>query len=114
MAYIKINDVKDLENGIQSPILKFLNNQTISKIIKTLEVKTDDILLYLKLSAYIVKLLLEVTLPPFGASNKLPSSKINIYSESKINSSATIDLTKVKLKMKKIKKKFVLFIINPH
>ena len=46
LAYIKINDVKDLENGIQSPILKFLNNQTISKIIKTLEVKTDDILFF--------------------------------------------------------------------
>ena len=46
LAYIKINDVKDLEKGIQSPILKFLNNQTISKIIKTLEVKTDDILFF--------------------------------------------------------------------
>ena len=46
LAYIKINDVKDLENGIQSPILKFLNDQTISKIIKTLEVETDDILFF--------------------------------------------------------------------
>ena len=46
LAYIKINDVKDLEKGIQSPILKFLNNQTISKIIQTLEVKTDDILFF--------------------------------------------------------------------
>ena len=34
LAYIKINDVNDLENGIQSPILKFLNKQTISDIIK--------------------------------------------------------------------------------
>jgi aspartyl-tRNA synthetase len=46
LAYIKINDVKDLENGIQSPILKFLNKETISKIIETLEVKTDDILFF--------------------------------------------------------------------
>ncbi len=46
LAYIKINDVKDLENGIQSPILKFLNNDTISKIIETLEVNTDDILFF--------------------------------------------------------------------
>ena len=46
LAYIKINDVKDLENGIQSPILKFLNNETISKIIETLEVNTDDILFF--------------------------------------------------------------------
>ena len=46
LAYIKINDVKDLENGIQSPILKFLNNETISKIIETLKVNTDDILFF--------------------------------------------------------------------
>ena len=46
LAYIKINDVKDLENGIQSPILKFLNNETISKIIETLEVNTDDIIFF--------------------------------------------------------------------
>ena len=46
LAYIKINDVKDLENGIQSPILKFLNNETIAKIIETLEVNTDDILFF--------------------------------------------------------------------
>ena len=46
LAYIKINDVKDLKNGIQSPILKFLNNETISKIIETLEVNTDDILFF--------------------------------------------------------------------
>jgi aspartyl-tRNA synthetase len=46
LAYIKINDVKDLENGIQSPILKFLNKETISKIMETLEVKTDDILFF--------------------------------------------------------------------
>jgi aspartyl-tRNA synthetase len=46
LAYIKINNVKDLENGIQSPILKFLNNETISKIIETLEVNTDDILFF--------------------------------------------------------------------
>ena len=46
LAYIKINDVKDLKNGIQSPILKFLNNETISKIIETLEVNTDDIIFF--------------------------------------------------------------------
>ena len=43
LAYIKINDVKDLENGIQSPILKFLIDQTISKIIKIcIFFHTDD------------------------------------------------------------------------
>ena len=46
LAYIKINDVKDLESGIQSPILKFLNKETISNIIKTLEVKTNDLIFF--------------------------------------------------------------------
>ncbi len=46
LAYIKINDVKDLENGIQSPILKFLNKKTIQNIFKTLEVKTDDLIFF--------------------------------------------------------------------
>ena len=46
LAYIKINDVKDLENGIQSPILKFLNKKTIQNIFKTLKVKTDDLIFF--------------------------------------------------------------------
>ena len=46
LAYIKINDVKDLESGIQSPILKFLNKETIANIIKTLEVKTNDLIFF--------------------------------------------------------------------
>ena len=46
MAYIKINDVKDLENGIQSPILKFLKPQTVENIIKSLDVSTDDLIFF--------------------------------------------------------------------
>ena len=34
LAYIKVNDVNDIENGIQSPILKFLNVETVTKILK--------------------------------------------------------------------------------
>ena len=44
LAYIKINDVKDLENGIQSPILKFLKSETVSDIIDVLKVDTGDLL----------------------------------------------------------------------
>jgi len=33
LAYIKVNDVNDLESGLQSPILKFLNQDTV-KILK--------------------------------------------------------------------------------
>ena len=46
LAYIKVNDVNDLENGLQSPILKFLKSETISSIIKELEVDSDDLILF--------------------------------------------------------------------
>ena len=46
LAYIKINDVNDLENGIQSPILKFLKSETISNIIKSLDVSTGDLIFF--------------------------------------------------------------------
>ena len=46
LAYIKINDVNDLENGIQSPIIKFLQPQTIANIIESLNVQTDDLIFF--------------------------------------------------------------------
>ena len=46
LAYIKVNDVNDLENGLQSPILKFLKSETISSIIKELEVDSDDLIFF--------------------------------------------------------------------
>ena len=46
LAYIKVNDVNDLENGLQSPILKFLKPETISSIIKELEVDSGDLIFF--------------------------------------------------------------------
>ena len=46
LAYIKVNDVNDLENGLQSPILKFLKPETVSSIIKELEVNSDDLIFF--------------------------------------------------------------------
>ena len=46
LAYIKINDVNDLENGLQSPILKFLHKDTIKSLIDNLDLKTDDLLFF--------------------------------------------------------------------
>ena len=37
LAYIKINDAEDIENGIQSPILKFLKKETVSNILNNLD-----------------------------------------------------------------------------
>ena len=46
LAYIKINNVNDLENGLQSPILKFLHKDTIKSLIENLDLKTDDLLFF--------------------------------------------------------------------
>ena len=46
LAYIKVNDVNDLENGLQSPILKFLKPETVSSIIKELEADSDDLIFF--------------------------------------------------------------------
>ena len=42
LAYIKVNDSNDLENGLQSPILKFLSKEEISSLIERLELSSGD------------------------------------------------------------------------
>ena len=46
LAYIKVNDKNDLENGLQSPILKFLKNETISNLVNDLDLENDDLLFF--------------------------------------------------------------------
>ena len=46
LAYIKVNDKSDIENGLQSPILKFLKNETISSLISDLDLENDDLLFF--------------------------------------------------------------------
>ncbi len=46
LAYIKVNDVNDIETGLQSPILKFLNKDTVNSLIKNLDLKTNDLLFF--------------------------------------------------------------------
>ena len=75
LAYIKINDVKDLENGIQSPILKFLNKKTIQNIFKTLEVKTDDLIFFGAGSESIVNLSMSSLIKKLGHDLDLYVSK---------------------------------------
>ena len=75
LAYIKINDVNDLENGIQSPILKFLNKQTISDIIKTLEAKTGDLIFFGAGSEAIVNLTMSSLIKKLGSDLNLYKKK---------------------------------------
>ena len=42
LAYIKVNDSKDLDKGLQSPILKFLSTEEISNLSKTLDFSAGD------------------------------------------------------------------------
>ena len=46
LAYIKVNDVTDIENGLQSPILKFLHTDTIKSLVDNLDIQTDDLLFF--------------------------------------------------------------------
>ena len=43
LAYIKINDLDGTDNGLQSPILKFLNKQTVEGIIEKLNLEKGDL-----------------------------------------------------------------------
>jgi aspartyl-tRNA synthetase len=46
LAYIKVNDKSDIENGLQSPILKFLKSETVASLVKDLDLENDDLLFF--------------------------------------------------------------------
>ena len=46
LAYIKVNDSKDLEKGLQSPILKFLSTDEITGLAERLELSSGDIVFF--------------------------------------------------------------------
>ncbi|GAB2880012.1 aspartate--tRNA ligase [Microbulbifer echini] len=46
LAYVKVNDRSDLENGLQSPIVKFLPIETRAAILDRLEAETGDIIFF--------------------------------------------------------------------
>ena len=75
LAYIKINDVKDLENGIQSPILKFLKSETISNIVDVLKVETDDLIFFGAGPQSVVNLSMSSLIKKLGEDLNLYSSK---------------------------------------
>ena len=75
LAYIKINDVNDLENGIQSPILKFLKSETVVNLIKTLDVKTDDLIFFGAGKESVVNLSMSSLIKKLGEDLNLYTSK---------------------------------------
>jgi len=46
LAYIKINDASDIENGLQSPILKFLSKDFITDLFNKLNPVDDDLIFF--------------------------------------------------------------------
>ena len=46
LAYIKINDASDIENGLQSPILKFLSQDFITALFSKLNPDDDDLIFF--------------------------------------------------------------------
>lgn len=46
LAYIKVNDKSDLENGLQSPIVKFLPNDVRGAILQRLEAEDGDLIFF--------------------------------------------------------------------
>ena len=46
LAYIKCNDVNDIDNGLQSPIVKFLDSQTIKNILNEVQASNGDIIFF--------------------------------------------------------------------
>ena len=75
LAYIKINDVKDLENGIQSPILKFLKPQTVENIFKSLDISTDDLIFFGAGKESVVNLSMSSLIKKLGEDLDLYSKK---------------------------------------
>ena len=75
LAYIKINDIDDLENGIQSPILKFLNNETVKNILENLEAETGDLIFFGAGSSTIVNLSMSSLIKKLGEDLNLYVTK---------------------------------------
>ncbi len=46
LAYIKVNDKSDVENGLQSPIVKFLPNDVRSAILERVEADNGDLIFF--------------------------------------------------------------------
>ena len=75
LAYIKVNNVNDIENGIQSPILKFLNIETVKKILKKLDIQTDDLIFFGAGSESIVNLSMSSLIKKLGEDLSLYTEK---------------------------------------
>ena len=75
LAYIKVNDVLDLENGLQSPILKFLKPETIDSLVSELDLRNDDLLFFGAGKKSVVNLSMSSLIKKIGEDLHLYTSK---------------------------------------
>ena len=75
LAYIKVNDKTDIENGLQSPILKFLKDGTISTLLSELELNNDDLIFFGAGKSGVVNLSMSSLIKKIGEDLDLYTSK---------------------------------------
>ena len=73
LAYIKVVDL-DQENGLQSPILKFFQKETIDSILSSLNVQNNDIIFFGAGKADIVNLSMSSLIKRLGEDLSLINS----------------------------------------
>ena len=66
LAYIKINDASDIENGLQSPILKFLSKDFITDLFNKLNPVDDDLIFFGAGSSEVVNLSMSSLIKKLG------------------------------------------------
>ena len=66
LAYIKINDVSDIKDGLQSPILKFLSEEFITALFSKLNPVNDDLIFFGAGSSEIVNLSMSSLIKKLG------------------------------------------------
>ena len=73
LAYIKVVEL-DSDNGLQSPILKFLKRETVDSILSTLDAKNNDIIFFGAGNAKIVNLSMSSLIKSIGEDMNLITS----------------------------------------
>ena len=73
LAYIKVVEL-DSDNGLQSPILKFLKKETVDSILRTLDAKNNDIIFFGAGNAKIVNLSMSSLIKIIGEDMNLITS----------------------------------------
>jgi aspartyl-tRNA synthetase len=74
LAYFKCEDVADIENGISSPIKKFLNIEVIQNILTEVDAKNGDLIFFSADSTDIVNSSMSALIKDLGSSLNLLSS----------------------------------------